>query len=588
MVTSEVQTAMQQAVRAPGEGLMAEITEREAAFGKALLDLGKILPTDLTRVQRAQSETGRCLTDVLIGLGLVTERDIAAAFAGQLDLPITQRSDYPTAPLYAEELPKAFLAARRLLPTMQKEGRVVLAMVNPMDDFAARAVAMKLGLEVDRSVALPSELEEALEALYGGDGRSTIEEIVDSLESETDGGGDDAERLRDLASEAPVIRLVSMLIGDSVERGASDIHIEPFENRLRVRYRIDGIMHEVVSHPSRLRFAIISRIKIMAKLNIAERRLPQDGRIRLSVRGNEVDLRISTVPTDYGETVVLRVLDRSKVVLDFDRLGIEPDNRDAFRALLKRHNGIVLVTGPTGSGKTTTLYTALTELNSPDRKILTVEDPIEYRLEGINQIAVKPQIGLGFADILRSLLRQDPDIIMVGEIRDLETAQISVQAALTGHLVLSTVHTNSAAGTVTRLLEMGVESYLLNSTLAGVVAQRLVRRLCPACRVPHRLSDEMIDQLDIRELAAKDGQLYDAVGCVRCGGKGFAGRLCVSEVLTINDDIRSLVLKNAGETDIARCAMEHGMRTMYRDGMGKALRGETTIEEVLRVTRDEA
>ena len=350
---------------------------------------------------------------------------------------------------------------------------------------------------------------------------------------------------------------------------------------------VEIVMHEIVSHPSRLRFAIISRIKIMAKLNIAERRLPQDGRIRLSVRGNEVDLRVSTVPTDYGETVVLRVLDRSKVVLDFDRLGFETDNRDAFRVLLKRHNGIVLVTGPTGSGKTTTLYTALTELNSPDRKILTVEDPIEYRLEGINQIAIKPHIGLGFADILRSILRQDPDIIMVGEIRDLETAQIAVQAALTGHLVLSTVHTNSAAGTVTRLLEMGVESYLLNSTLAGVVAQRLVRRLCPDCRRPHPLSHEMIEQLGIRDLAADDALLYEAVGCGQCGETGFAGRLCVSEVLSIDDAIKSLILQNASETDIARCAADRGMRTMYRDGMIKALRGETTIEEVLRVTREE-
>lgn len=562
------------------------IAARDAALGSSLLKLGKIASADLERAQRAQVDAGRTLAEVLTGLGIVTERDIADAFADGLAIGVVQRNDYPSTPLYEEALLPSFLKTRHLLPIAEKDGRLILAMANPMDEFAADAVAMKLHLDVDRMVALPSELEEALESLYGG-GRSTIEEIVDSLDDDTQGGGDDAERLRDLASEAPVIRLVSLLINESVERRASDIHIEPFENRLRVRYRIDGVMHEIASHPSRLRFAIISRIKIMAKLNIAERRLPQDGRIRLSVRGNEVDLRVSTVPTDHGETVVLRVLDRSNVVLDFDRLGFEEDNRDAFRSLLSRPNGVILVTGPTGSGKTTTLYTALTELNSPDRKILTVEDPIEYRLEGINQIAIKPQIGLGFADVLRSILRQDPDIIMVGEIRDLETAQIAVQAALTGHLVLSTLHTNSAAGTVTRLLEMGVESYLLNSTLAGVVAQRLVRRLCQACRRPHPLSDDMISKLGVADLAETGAGLYEAVGCEACGNTGYAGRLCVTEILEIDDAIKALILKNAAESDLLKAAAAAGMRTMYRDGMIKALAGETTAEEVLRVTRED-
>lgn len=564
----------------------AQLDLRDARLESALLHLGKISQTDLDRAQRARTDTGRTLAEVLAGLGIVTEHDIAEAFADGLSLSVARRNDYPPTPLYEDALLPSFLKTRRLLPIAEKGGRLVLAMANPLDDFAADAVAMKLGVSVDRMVALPSELEEALETLYGG-GRSTIEEIVDSLEDDAPGGGDDAERLRDLASEAPVIRLVSLLINDSVERGASDIHIEPFENRLRVRYRVDGIMHEISSHPSRLRFAIISRIKIMAKLNIAERRLPQDGRIRLSVRGNEVDLRVSTVPTDHGETVVLRVLDRSKVVLDFDRLGFETGNRDAFRSLLARPNGVILVTGPTGSGKTTTLYTALTELNSPDRKILTVEDPIEYRLEGINQIAIKPQIGLGFADVLRSILRQDPDIIMVGEIRDLETAQIAVQAALTGHLVLSTLHTNSAAGTVTRLLEMGVESYLLNSTLAGVVAQRLVRRLCQKCRRPHPLSEDMISKLGIAGLASDGGGLYEAAGCDECGNTGYAGRLCVTEILIIDDAVKALILKNAGEAELVQAAAASGMQTMYRDGMTKALAGETTVEEVLRVTRED-
>ena len=553
----------------------------------ALAKLGKLDDRALERVRRARAETGRTVADVVTGLGLATERDIANAYAACLGSPVVERAAYPPAPLYEEELPLRFLKARRLVPLAEDDEGLVLAMADPLDDFAAGAVAMKLGVVVRRVVAVPSELEEALETLYGN-GRSTIEEIVDSLDGEADANGDDAERLRDLASEAPVIRLVSLLISESVERHASDIHIEPFENRLRVRYRIDGVMHEVASHPSRLRFAIISRIKIMAKLNIAERRLPQDGRIRLSVRGNEIDLRVSTVPTDHGETVVLRVLDRSSVVLDFDRLGFDKDTGAALGRLLHRPNGIVLVTGPTGSGKTTTLYTALTELNSPDRKILTVEDPIEYRLEGVNQIAIRPQIGLGFADVLRSILRQDPDIIMVGEIRDIETVQIAVQAALTGHLVLSTLHTNSAAATVTRLLDMGAESYLLNSTLSGVVAQRLVRRLCPDCRRPHPLSDAMIAELGIADLAGGDGMLFEARGCASCGDTGYSGRLCIVEILTIDDAIRKLILDRAAEGDIARAAVRGGMRTMYRDGMAKALRGATSAEEVVRVTHNEA
>ncbi|CAN0366721.1 unnamed protein product, partial [Discosporangium mesarthrocarpum] len=557
------------------------------SLSRALLDAGKIDIKTLERIRRAERETGQELADVITGLGIVSERDIAEAYATSMNLPILGRDAYPATPVLEDELPLVFRKTRKIMPIAITEDTVRVAMVKPTDEFAAGTIALKTGKKVERTVAIPSEFEEALEAGENS-GKSTIEEIVDSLDSETDGVGDDAERLRDLASEAPVIRLVSLLIANSVEQRASDIHIEPFENRLRVRYRIDGVMHEVASHPSRLRFAIISRIKIMARLNIAERRLPQDGRIRLSIRGNEVDLRVSTVPTDHGETVVLRVLDRSSVVLDFDRLGFEPASRSQFQELLGKPNGIVLVTGPTGSGKTTTLYTALSELNAPDRKILTVEDPIEFRLEGINQIAIKPQIGLGFADVLRSILRQDPDIIMVGEIRDVDTAQIAVQAALTGHLVLSTLHTNSAAGSVTRLVEMGLEPYLLNSTLCGVVAQRLVRKLCPQCRKPHPLSGSMIKEFDLAAYVADGHQFYEAVGCEACGDTGYAGRECIAEILTLDDDIRKMVLERASESQILKSAMASGMRTMFLDGMMKALRGETTAEEVMRVTHNQA
>ena len=507
--------------------------EGETALAELLVLRGTIDRAGLDRAWRAQEGTGRKLPEVLAALGLVAERELAAGLAEVLSLPLARPEDYPRAPVLDGRLSPKFLKAREFLPLSETESGLVAAMVDPADDFAARAVEVKIAKPVERRIAVPSELEEALERLYGS-GRTQIEEIVDSLDGEGDAAPDDAERLRDLASEAPVIRLVGLLIAESVERRASDIHIEPFDNRLRVRYRIDGVMQEVASHPSRLRFAIISRIKIMAKLNIAERRLPQDGRIRLSVRGNEVDLRVSTVPTDHGESVVLRVLDKSAVVLDFDRLGFAPDNRDAIRALLARPNGIVLVTGPTGSGKTTTLYTALMELNGPERKILTVEDPIEFQIEGINQIAIRPQIGLGFAEVLRSILRQDPDIIMVGEIRDLETAQIAVQAALTGHTVLSTLHTNSAAASVTRLLEMGIEGYLLISTLSGVVAQRLVRRLCPACSRPHPVSGELVAKLGLDRLPGiAEPVVYEPVGCEGCENTGYSGRLARILVLAV-------------------------------------------------------
>jgi general secretion pathway protein E len=565
--------------------LTAREQAREQALGETLIELAKLDYAGLERCRRAQRETGRGLIDILTGLGLASERDIAEAFSASLSLPLARLADFPLTPLLADDLPAEFLKARRVIPLSQDGDRVAIAMANPFDDLAAQSVAVKLGCRVERHVGVPTEIEEAFEALHTS-GRTRIEEIVERLNADGEGGDDDAQRLRDLASEAPVIRLVALLINDSVERRASDIHIEPFENKLRVRYRIDGVMREVASHPSRLRFAIISRIKIMAKMNIAERRLPQDGRIRVAVRGTEVDLRVSTVPTDHGESVVLRVLDKSSVVLDFDRLGFEPDSRDALRALLRRPNGIVLVTGPTGSGKTTSLYTALSELNAPSRKILTVEDPVEYRLEGINQIAIKPQIGLGFADVLRSILRQDPDVIMVGEIRDLETAQIAIQAALTGHLVLSTLHTNSAAATVARLLEMGAESYLLNATLAGVVGQRLVRRLCPACSRVHPQSPQMIAELDIADLAAGGGALREAVGCQVCAGTGYAGRISVVELLAVDEAIKPLILDHAAAGDIQAAAVAGGMRTMYRDGMLKALRGDTTAEEVIRVTRD--
>ncbi len=427
-----------------------------------------------------------------------------------------------------------------------------------------------------------------MERLYGA-GKSALGQIVGDVEQRDDLAFDaDIQQLKDLAAEAPVIRLVSLIITNALEQRASDIHIEPFENRLVVRYRIDGVLHEVESPPRRFSAAVISRVKIMANLDIAERRLPQDGRIRLRVQGKEIDLRVSTVPTMHGESVVMRILDKGGVALDFQKLGFYDDTLKIFTRVLMEPHGILLVTGPTGSGKTTTLYTALETLNKPDVKILTVEDPVEYQMPGINQIQVKPQIDLTFANALRSIVRQDPDVIMIGEIRDLETAQIAVQSALTGHLVLSTVHTNDAASTVNRLLDMGVEDYLLTSTVIGILAQRLVRTLCPQCKEPYTALPEIVDELGLRRIAKSTGDitLWHEKGCPECAHTGFMGRVSVMEMLPMTDPLRSLVMKHATSTDLRNEAIRGGMVTMYEDGLRKALDGITTFEEVLRVTRE--
>jgi general secretion pathway protein E len=447
---------------------------------------------------------------------------------------------------------------------------------------------MVTGREVRPLVAIPSELEAALERLYGA-GRTALGQIVGDVEQRDELAFDaDVQHLKDLASEAPVIRLVSLIITNALEARASDIHIEPFENRLVVRYRIDGVLHEVESPPRKFSAAVISRVKIMANLDIAERRLPQDGRIRLRIQGKEIDLRVSTVPTMHGESVVMRILDKGGVALDFKRLGFEKDTLERFLEVLTQPHGILLVTGPTGSGKTTTLYTALERLNQPDVKILTVEDPVEYQMPGINQIQVKPQINLTFANALRSIVRQDPDVIMIGEIRDIETAEIAVQSALTGHLVLSTVHTNDAASTMNRLLDMGVEDYLLTSTVIGILAQRLVRTLCEQCKEPHVALPEIVEQMGLGRFSTrKEITLYKPTGCPQCAQTGYSGRISIMEMLPMTDPMRSLVMKHATATDLKAEAIRERMLTMYEDGLRKAVRGITTFEEVLRVTRED-
>ena len=559
-------------------------------LGEILIERGKLDQANLDRALRLQAESGERLGSLLVTLGLCAQRDVAEALASQLALPLVDASGYPEFPILEERVSARFLREARALPVREDETELGLAMADPTDAYTISAFEMVTGRTVRPMVAIPTDLEAALERLYGA-GRSAVGQLIGDVETRSDELTFDADvqQLKDLASEAPVIRLVSLLITNALEMRASDIHIEPFENRLIVRYRIDGVLHEVESPPRRLSAAVISRIKIMASLDIAERRLPQDGRIRLRVQGKEIDLRVSTVPTMHGESVVMRILDKGGVALDFGKLGFEDDALRVFLDVLLQPHGILLVTGPTGSGKTTTLYTALDRLNQPDVKILTVEDPVEYEMAGINQIQVKPQIDLTFANALRSIVRQDPDVIMIGEIRDLETAQIAVQSALTGHLVLSTVHTNDAPSTVNRLLDMGVEDYLLTSTVIGILAQRLVRRLCPHCRDPYVALPELVEQMKLRRYVEGDGDitLWHAKGCSQCANTGYVGRICITEMMPMADGLRRLVMKHATAAELRSEAIAGGMITMYEDGLRKAVKGVTTFEEVLRATRED-
>ncbi len=558
-------------------------------LGEILVERGKLDRTNLERALRLQeAEPMERIGAILVRAGMVAERDLGDALSSQLGVVLVDATAYPELPVLEEQVSPRFMRESRALPLQEDETQLILAMVDPVDLYVQQAFSLATHRTVVPRLALPSEWDAAFERLYGS-GKTSMDQIVGEVETrEDDSANEDLQQLKELASEAPIVRLVSLIISHALEARASDIHIEPFENRLIVRYRVDGVMHEVESPPRRFSAAVISRIKIMASLDIAERRLPQDGRIKLRLHGKEIDLRVSTVPTMHGESVVMRILDKSSTSLDFATLGFDPAVLARFQAVLAQPHGIVLVTGPTGSGKTTTLYTALDQLNNPDLKILTVEDPVEYQMEGINQIQVKPQIGLTFANALRSIVRQDPDVIMIGEIRDLETAQIAVQSALTGHMVLSTLHTNDAASTINRLMDMGVDDYLLTSTVNGILAQRLIRTLCTHCREPHVALPEVVDGMQLRRFSdAPQITLYRPMGCSECGGTGYSGRVSIVELLTMTDSVRALVMRHVTAGEVRKQAIAEGMQTMFENGLVKAVAGVTTIEEVLRVTREE-
>jgi general secretion pathway protein E len=551
-----------------------------AGFGSHLLAVQAIDGAALERAQRAAASTGEPLESVLTKLGLLSEEEVAQRQSAYWKMPRLTLEDLPAEPLAIDGVELPFLRDNRLIPLSASPGVIQFVTDQPFCTEAVRTIAYMTECRVRTLICTPSQWDRSFLQIYGSALETSDADFAGS-------GGEtdeiDVHRLRDIASEAPIIRMVSQIIASAVEARASDIHIEPSQNDVEVRYRVDGVLRLARTIPQQFKAAVTSRIKIMARLDIAERRLPQDGRIRTAVRGIDIDLRVSTLPTALGESIVLRILDRSRVALEFAGLGFNPAAVAAIRKLVNRPNGIFLVTGPTGSGKTTTLYTAIKELDSTSLKIVTVEDPVEYQFPAINQVQVQPQIGLDFPAALRSILRQDPDVIMIGEIRDLETARIAIQASLTGHLVLSTVHTNSAAATVMRLIDMGVEDYLLASTLQGILAQRLVRRLCVSCAEPH--PDVKIWE---KRLNPPNGaRLLSPRGCAHCSGTGYRGRRTISELLTLNPDIRRAVTSATSEQALFECARASGFQTMYEDGLSAVFAGETSIEEVLGVVQDE-
>ena len=562
---------------------LTDPTPSRPLLGEMLVQAGKLSARDLERALAAQHEMQGLLGHVLVRLGLVSEIDVLHCLAEQLQLPLAKADDFPEFMPEIEGLQSAFLHTHAIYPLRLEGQQLHVAMAQPQDAFVRKALHLATGCTICPYLALEADIAKALT-------EPAQEAEEDSEDSFADGldGGDFIEHLKDLASEAPVIRMVNAIIGRVTDLRASDIHLEPFDDGLHVRYRVDGVIHQGELIAPRLSAAVSSRVKLLAHLDIAERRLPQDGRIKTRVKGRELDLRVSTVPTVYGESVVMRVLDRASVRLQLETMGFASDTLELFNTLLARPHGILLVTGPTGSGKTTTLYAALSKIDAQANKIITVEDPVEYQLEGLNQIQVHPQINLSFANALRSILRQDPDIIMIGEMRDGETAQIAVQSALTGHLVLSTLHTNTAAGAITRMQDMGVESYLITSSVNGVLAQRLVRTLCTHCKESYVPDAQLLASTGLGRFCAPGQPIYRAVGCEHCRHTGYRGRTGIHELLVLDEPLRRAIIEGRDANSLHTLAAQSGMLNLFEDGLRKVAAGTTTLDELARVTQDHA
>ena len=559
-------------------------------LGDILVEAGVISAQQLQEALSKQKILGKRLGKVLVDTGMTTEDSIATTLAAQMNIPYINLNEIAIPPEVLTTIPDGIVRSHNLLPVKLDGNRLQITMVDPLDVFIIDEITFQTGYELEIGISPESQIEAAIKHYYGNS--ESLQNAVDNLTAErkTEVTLDESFFTTfDLTEEeqnVPIINLVNTIIQQAINDKASDIHIEPDEEVIRVRYRIDGILNELMKAPKTIQSELISRLKIMAQMDISEKRLPQDGRIKVKVQNKSIDLRVSSLPTVFGEKIVIRILDKSRLSLTLDQVGFDEDLLKLFKTLSSAPNGIVLMTGPTGSGKTSTLYAAINYVKSPEINITTVEDPVEYLIPSINQVQVRAEIGLTFARTLRSILRQDPNVILIGEIRDFETAQIAIESALTGHLVFSTLHTNDAASAVTRLIEMGVEPYLVASAVIGVGGQRLVRKICPSCKISYDIKDK--DQIDtLSEYGFNNPKLYKGKGCLTCRRTGYSGRTAIHEIMTINDEIHSLILNSASARDIRQSAIKSGMRTMRVDGLQKAIKGVTTIEEVLRLTRSE-
>ncbi len=557
------------------------------SLGEALVERGLVTPEKLKKAKDEADRAKEPLRRVLIRLGMVEEGAIISFFEQQLGIPRIDFSNYLLDPKVVDILPENFCRKNMIIPVFKIGGTLTIAMVDPLDIFVLDEVRLKTKCEVEPVVVHERDLIRIFDQYYGA--RGTMDDIVKSLDKDKlqikEGAETDIKTLQGLVEEAPIVKLVNLLISEAIKAGASDIHIEPDELSLGTRYRVDGVLHEVTSPPKDLQSAIISRIKILSGMDIAERRVPQDGRFQLKIENRQIDCRVSTIPTVYGENVVIRLLDLNSILLGLSDLGFSSEMLPVYEKLIRKPYGIILVTGPTGSGKTTTLYSSLSTINSPEKNIVTIEDPIEYRLKLVRQMQINTKAGLTFANGLRSILRQDPDIIMVGEIRDLDTAEIAIQAALTGHLVLSTLHTNDAPGAIARLVDMGVEPFLVSSSVSAVIAQRLVRVICKDCRENYVPSAKLSEEVGLS--SSKQVKFYRGKGCDNCLHTGYKGRVGIFELMLPDDVIRTLTVAKSSSTEIRKAAIKAGMKTMQQDGIEKVKAGITTLEEVLRVTQQE-
>lgn len=560
------------------------------SLGEILLSQGKITQEQWEKVEALHKERRERYDHLLLQLGYCAEEDILNALSLKLGIPFLTKLDGGDLDEgVLSQIPLHFARKHKVVPLRKKGNVLTVAVKDPLDLHPLDDIRLLCGYRVKPVICRGEEILRAIDRYYHLEANGAQEMLRDLSENGRKSSASEVEKvedLLDLANKAPIIKLVNLIIFQALEKRASDIHIEPFEKELRVRFRIDGILYDMLTPPKDYQAAIISRIKIMAHLNIAERRLPQDGRIKIKKSGKEIDIRVSVIPTSFGERVVLRLLDKSNL-LSLEKLGLSGDRLKLVDELIHRPYGIILVTGPTGSGKTTTLYAAISKLNSPQKNIITVEDPIEYQLEGVGQMQVNPKINLTFANGLRSILRQDPDILMVGEIRDLETAEIAVRASLTGHLVFSTLHTNDAAGAITRLLDIGIEPYLVSSSVIAVIAQRLVRLICPYCKEPYVPEERELDKIGLKIKDVPGGTLYKGRGCPGCLNTGYRGRTGIFELLTIDEDIRGLILARTETGMVKKKAVERGMKTLRMDGADKVKSGLTTIPEVIRVTQED-